>query len=86
MIQDWCLSPARIQAGGACGSWIILAGVPVARLCAVTGDRFAVRMTNPVRHAPADRGASVMAVRKTLSAACAEFLRPSVRVRLGSTA
>jgi hypothetical protein len=25
MIQGWCLSPARIQAEGACGSWIVLA-------------------------------------------------------------
>jgi hypothetical protein len=25
MIQGWCLSPARIQAEGARGSWIVLA-------------------------------------------------------------
>jgi hypothetical protein len=25
MIQGWRLSPARIQAEGACGSWIVLA-------------------------------------------------------------
>jgi hypothetical protein len=30
---------------------------------------FAVRMTDPVRHAPADGGANAMAIRKTLSAA-----------------
>jgi len=38
----------------------------IGQLCAIG---FAVRMTNPVRHAPADRGASAMAAWKTLPAA-----------------
>jgi hypothetical protein len=44
-------------------------GFPPLALCVVTAISFAVRMTDPVRHAPADGGASAMAIRKTLSAA-----------------
>lgn len=70
MIQGWCLSPARIHVQGACGSWIILPCVPAARPLRVTGDRLRRQDDEPVRHAPAYRGASAIAAWKTLSAAC----------------
>lgn len=59
IIQGRRLSPVRIQVLGACGIWIVLAGFPAAG--PLRHDRrtgFAVRMTKPLRHAPADRGAS----------------------------
>jgi hypothetical protein len=39
MIQGCRLSPVRIQILGACGIWIVLAWVPAAGPCVVTGHR-----------------------------------------------
>jgi hypothetical protein len=64
MIRGWRLSPVRIQVLGACGIWIVLAWFPPLALCVVTGDRLRSQDDEPVRHAPADSGASAMAVRR----------------------
>jgi hypothetical protein len=46
-----------------------VAGIPAARPRVMTGDQFRRQDDGPVWHAPADGGASAMAIRKTLSAA-----------------
>jgi hypothetical protein len=64
------ISCPGIQIEDTGGIRIVLAGVPAA--CPMRRDwaiSFAARMTDPARHAPADGGASAMAIRKTLSAA-----------------
>jgi hypothetical protein len=64
MIRGWRLSPVRIQVLGACGIWIVLAWFSPLALCVVIGDRLRRQDDEPVRHAPVDRGASAMAVRR----------------------
>jgi hypothetical protein len=51
-------------------------GLPPLALCVMTGDQFRRQDDGPVWYAPADGGASAMAIRKTLSAADAG--RPSL--------
>jgi hypothetical protein len=65
MIRGWCPSPARdsrsrtLAASGS--SW---RGFPPLALCVVTGGQFRRQDDGPVRHAPADGGASATAIRR----------------------
>jgi hypothetical protein len=88
MIRGWCPSLAGIQIEDTGGIRIVLAGFPSLALCVVTCDQFRRRDDGPRAACTWDRGASAMAIRKTLSAAeeyapSAAIGKPSIRREIG---